>query len=132
MDEFKLNEKDEKGVFKIKPIFHPTRLKGELFGDNKGELGGVGKQIVEALISDHKKLETTLKEQEEMYNSMRKSKREPFISTWKTSLHQKEYFTTYKADEVHSFSKTKREHFSIPFRRTKMIGDFFEKRIKII
>jgi hypothetical protein len=72
-------------------------------------------------------MELTIKGREESYEKYRRSKPTPYISQWKSSYNQKDYFSKMKVDDKHHFQKLPQEHFSVPFKRTRIEGEFFEK-----
>jgi len=119
-------------MYRTKNVWKYPRPQYGDFGDNKSVLEGYGKTLIDKFISENQKKERKrLIEEEENYK-FRGSKPTPFIVTWKSSLNQKEFFSILKADEKHHFKTLKRDHISVPFKRTKIDGDFFEKQVKVI
>lgn len=117
-------------MYKTKNVWKYPRPEYGDFGDNKSVLEGFGKTLIDKFISENQKKEKKLKEEE--YYRFKRSKPTPFIVKWKSSLNQKEFFSILKADDKHHFKTLKRDHISVPFKRTKIDGDFFEKQVKVI
>jgi hypothetical protein len=114
--------------------FKFTNSNGKEFGENKSILSDVGSSIINKFVTDNMRKLELMHEKEQEYETIRKTKPDPFINPWKFSNHIIGEFSTIPADKVHSFRQEKKPKYLIekPFRIPSIHGNYLEKDLKII
>jgi hypothetical protein len=115
--------------------FKYTKSNGSDFGEvkNFNTLSELGKNIITKFINDNEEKIKTLREKEEEIFKYNHSKHPVEFNPWKFNNHSLQELSTIPADKVHSFKTMPKPKYLIhePFKRPKIYGDYFEKRINL-
>lgn len=129
-----LNEKQEllsngKSSFKYTNAYGKEFEKSFNKEEQKNSLTELGKTIINKFINNNNsKIAESIKIDDQIYQ-YKHSKPPVELNTWKTIHQIGDYFSTPKADEVHSFKISLKEKFKNqnPFKRPKIYGEYFNK-----
>ena len=102
------------------------------FSQSMIKLGKDGKRIISYYVKDNEEKEKIMIKKEEFCYNYCHSK--PFIhyNPWKFSNHIINEFNRPLADKIHSFATYRnKQYIAKPFRRPKIYGDYFDKKIYI-
>jgi len=97
-----------------------------------GGLGKIGKNFIIKNIKNNLKMERMLKKKEELFNELYHSKKPVEYNPWKYSNHIINEFSTCPVDKIHTYAfraKKISRYKIVPFKRTKIYGDYFDKNI---
>lgn len=96
------------------------------------KLGKIGKRIISYYTKDNDKKEKIMKEKDDYLYKYYHSKPIFESNPWKSSFHSIKEFSRPEIDKIYSHSidlKSKPKYMTKPFRRPKIYGDYFDKKI---
>ena len=98
-------------------------------------LTNVGKKMISQFIQENKKIEKALIENENNFFEYLHSKPPLELNKWKFSNHIIKQFSVPELDKIYSFKADKQpkpKYITKPFRRPRIYGDYFDKKIGIL